>query len=74
VQQWTCNDTSTTMQWVLGDSLDGTQQIINVRAVQNGGSRCLDVAGGSLADGAGLELYHCTAGNTAQHFSNARSG
>jgi hypothetical protein len=68
VQQWTCNDTSTTMQWVLGDEFYGSRQLLNVRALQNGGSACLDVAGGSLADGAELQLYHCTAQNTAQHF------
>jgi hypothetical protein len=68
VQQWTCNDTSTTMQWMLGDSQGGALQLINLRAVRNGGSACLDVAGGSGADGAVLQLYHCTAQNTAQHF------
>ena len=68
VQQWTCNDTSTTMQWVLGDEFYGSRQLLNLRAVRNGGSACLDVAGGSLADGAVLQLYHCTAQNTAQHF------
>jgi hypothetical protein len=68
VQQWTCNDTSDTMQWVLLDNLAGSQQLINLRAVRNSGSACLDVAGGSLQDGAVLQLYHCTSGNTAQHF------
>jgi Ricin-type beta-trefoil lectin domain-like len=68
VQQWTCNDTSTTMQWVLGDEFWGSRQVLNVRALQNGGSACLDVAGGSGSDGAVLQLYHCTAQNTAQHF------
>jgi len=68
VQQWPCNDTSTTMQWVVGDEFYGSYQLLNVRALQNGGSACLDVAAGSLADGAALQLYHCTAQNTAQHF------
>jgi Ricin-type beta-trefoil lectin domain-like len=68
VQQWTCNDTSTTMLWFLGDSLNGARQLLNFRAYQNRGSQCLDVAGGSLADGAVLQLYHCTFQNTAQHF------
>ena len=68
VQQWTCNDTSTTMQWMLGDSLGGARQLINLRAVRNGGSACLDVANGSGSDGAVLQLYHCTSQNTAQHF------
>ena len=68
VQLWACNDTSTTMQWVLGDDLTGSWQLLNLRAVQKGGSRCLDVAAGSLGDGAVLQLYHCTSLNTAQHF------
>jgi Ricin-type beta-trefoil lectin domain-like len=67
VQQWTCG-TSTTMLWVLGDSLGGARQLMNLRALQNGGSACLDVANGSGSDGAVLQLYHCTAQNTAQHF------
>ena len=68
VQQYTCNNTSTTMQWVRGDSLGGAYQLLNLRAVQNGGSTCLDVAGGSLEDGAVLQLYHCTSQNAAQLF------
>jgi hypothetical protein len=56
------------MQWMLGDSLGGARQLINLRAVRNGGSACLDVANGSGSDGAVLQLYHCTAQNTAQHF------
>jgi len=67
VQQWTCGN-STTMLWVLGDSLGGARQLMNLRALQNGGSACLDVANGSGSDGAVLQLYHCTAQNTAQHF------
>jgi hypothetical protein len=77
VQQWTCNDTSTTMQWirgdVVGDNGQGTffQQLISMRAMQNSGARqCLDVAGGSYEAGAALQLYHCTAGNSAQHFEH----
>jgi ricin-type beta-trefoil lectin protein len=68
VQQWTCNDTSSTMLWALGDFQNGAQQLINLRAVQNGGSRCLDVAHGSVQDGAALQLYHCMDGDDAQHF------
>ncbi|HEV8222581.1 MAG TPA: RICIN domain-containing protein [Streptosporangiaceae bacterium] len=68
VQQWTCNDTSSTMLWALGDYQNGAQQLINLRAVQNGGSTCLDVAHGSVLDGAVLQLYHCMAGDEAQHF------
>jgi hypothetical protein len=68
VQQYTCNDTSTTMQWVRGDDLNGSTQLINMRAWRNGGSACLDVAWGSLEDGAVLQLFHCTFQNNAQHF------
>jgi len=67
VQQWTCG-TSTTMLWVLGDSLGGGKTVSWMRALQNNGSACLDVANGSGSDGAVLQLYHCTAQNTAQHF------
>jgi hypothetical protein len=73
VQQYTCNDSSTTMQWVLSgtlrDNIDGFDPLINMRALQNSGAhQCLDVAGGSGEAGAALQLYHCTAGNWAQHF------
>jgi hypothetical protein len=68
VQLWACNDTSTTMKWVLGTDLTGSWQLLNLRAIQNGGSKCLDVAAGSLEDGAFLQLYHCTSFNTAQYF------
>jgi hypothetical protein len=68
VQLWACNDTSTTMQWVLGDDLTSARQLLNLQAVQKGGSRCLDVAAGSLEEGAVLQLYHCTTFNEAQHF------
>jgi hypothetical protein len=68
VQEWTCNDNSNTMMWVLGGEYYGSWQLINLRALLNGGSACLDVAAGSLADGAVLQLYHCTAQNPAQHF------
>ena len=57
------------MLWMLGTG-DGTDavQLVNLRAVQNGGSTCLDVAYGSVEDGAVLQLYHCTDGNPAQQF------
>ena len=68
VQQWTCNDTSTTMLWALGSFQDGAAQLLNLRAIQNGGSTCLDVAHGSVDDGGVLQLYHCMDGDAAQHF------
>jgi hypothetical protein len=68
VQQWTCNDTSTTMLWALGSFQSGAAQLLNLRAIQNGGSTCLDVAHGSVQDGGVLQLYHCMDGDLAQHF------
>ena len=76
VQQYTCNDTSTTMQWVLdghyrdvmSDGVYGFNPLINMRALQNGAHQCLDVAGGSYEAGAALQLYRCWAQNPAQHF------
>jgi hypothetical protein len=66
VQQWTCNTTSTTMQWKLetvgSDSLHPTPpwgQFINMRS-----GKCLDVRGGSSAAGAALQIYHCTSTGT----------
>lgn len=32
----------------------------------SGGSRCLDVSGGSLADGGRIQIYNCTNDNAAQ--------
>lgn len=57
-----------------GEDLNGAWQLLNVRALQNGGSACLDVAAGSLEDGAALQLYHCTSQNTAQHFYRTALG
>ena len=68
VQQWTCNDTSSTMLWALGSFQSGAAQLLNLRAIQNGGSTCLDVAHGSVDDGGVLQLYHCMDGDAAQHF------
>jgi Ricin-type beta-trefoil lectin domain-like len=69
VQQWTCTTASTTMQWMMGTGDgNGYNPLVNMRAVRNGGSACLDVAYGSGEAGAALQLYHCTAGNPAQKF------
>jgi hypothetical protein len=66
VQQWACNDTSTTMQWKLetvgSDLLHPVPpwaQFINMRS-----GKCLDVRSGSLAPGAALQIYHCTSTGT----------
>jgi hypothetical protein len=67
VQQWTCNTTSTTMQWkleTLGYSPEGPLyppwgQFINMRS-----GKCLDVRWGSSAPGAALQIYHCTSSGT----------
>jgi len=72
VQQWTCNYTSTTMQWKLetiGYSAYNPDygQFINMRS-----GKCLDVRAGSSAPGAALQIYHCTStgsnANLAQVF------
>jgi hypothetical protein len=36
-----------------------------------GGSRCLDVAGGSKATGGKIQIFHCTTDNAAQVYSMA---
>jgi len=65
VQQWTCNTTSTTMQWKLETAGYPTYppspwaQFINIRS-----GKCLDVRGGSSAPGAALQIYHCTTSGT----------
>ena len=38
------------------------------RIVSEIGGRCLEVAGGSLVQGAYLQTYHCTPNNPAQIF------
>ena len=64
VQLWTCTG-SRTMFWALKPADDHFNLF---RLVSNVGSRCLDVAGGSLEPNAQLQIYHCTAPNTAQVF------
>ena len=66
VQQWSCNFTSTTMQWTLvdpGRPLIGLQ----FRNVRTG--KCLDVRGGSLQPGAVLQIYRCTSTATAPNYA-----
>jgi hypothetical protein len=66
VQQWTCNETSTTMQWKVETvGIDPYNpnptwaQFINIRS-----GKCLDVRSGSLAPGAVLQIYHCSSKGT----------
>ena len=66
VQQWTCNRTSTTMQWKLEtvgidpyNPYPTWAQFINMRS-----GKCLDVRSGSSAPGAVLQIYHCTSTGT----------
>ena len=66
VQQWSCNFTSTTMQWTLvdpGRPLIGLQ----FRNVRTG--KCLDVRSGSLQPGAVLQIYHCTSTATSPNYA-----
>jgi hypothetical protein len=55
VQQWTCNSTSTTMMWRIGNQIVGNSYpLINVRS-----GKCLDVRYGSFQIGAVIQIYHC---------------
>jgi hypothetical protein len=65
VQLWTCTP-SLTQFWALKPADDHFNFF---RLVSRVGSRCLDVAAGSLDPGAQLQIYHCTAANDAQVFS-----
>lgn len=74
VQQWTCNFTSTTMQWTL---VDPGRPLIGLQYKNVRTGKCLDVRGGSLQPWAVLQIYHCTstatAPNYAQLFSLSRT-
>jgi hypothetical protein len=66
VQQWTCNRTSTTMQWKVEtvgidpyNPYPTWAQFINIRS-----GKCLDVRSGSSAPGAVLQIYHCSSKGT----------
>jgi hypothetical protein len=63
VQQWDCRigHFAPTQTWYVDPS-------VPTRIVSEIGGRCLDVAGGSLVEGAYLQTYHCTANNPAQIF------
>jgi hypothetical protein len=55
VQQWTCNYTSTTMQWKMEDV--GAYAGYRFRNIRSG--KCLDVRYGSLQPGAILQINRC---------------
>jgi hypothetical protein len=63
VQQWDCRTGhfAASQTWYVDPS-------VPTRIVSEIGGRCLDVAGGSLVEGAYLQTYHCTANNPAQVF------
>jgi hypothetical protein len=62
IQQWDCRG-GASMIWDLNpNSFTGVHQLIS-----HIGSRCLDVAAGSLEEGAQIQIYRCTGfGNPAQ--------
>jgi hypothetical protein len=67
IQQWTCNTTSTTMQWVLRDRYPLHGVVLkNVRS-----GKCLDVRWGSYDPGAVIQIYRCTSDNGAQIFDDS---
>ena len=64
VQQWSCDIQARSMRWQLSTLVPGRF----FKFVSAIGSRCLDVAGGSLQPGAQIQIYRCTTSNmnTAQ--------
>ncbi len=60
VQQWSCDIQAHSMRWQFS-TLVPDRFFKLVSAI---GSRCLDVAGGSLEPGAKIQIYRCTQNNT----------
>ena len=60
VQQWSCDIRARSMRWQLF-TLVPNRFFKFISAI---GSRCLDVAGGSLQPGARIQIYSCTQTNT----------
>lgn len=60
VQQWSCNLQHPSKRW-RPSTLVPDHFFKFISAI---GSRCLDVAGGSLQPGARIQIYRCTASNT----------
>jgi len=65
VQQWTCNSTSTTMQWRMEDG--GGNPGYRFKNIRSG--KCLDVRGGSLQPGAVLQIYRCTSTASSPNYA-----
>jgi Ricin-type beta-trefoil lectin domain-like len=67
VQLWSCNLYARSMRWGLATLIPD----LYFKAVSEIGSRCLDVAAGSLQPGAQIQIYDCTRGvtNAAQIFA-----
>ena len=63
VQQWDCRfgHYAASQTWYLDPA-------VPTRIVSDIGGRCLEVAGGSLVQGAYLQTFHCTSNNPAQIF------
>jgi len=63
IQQWDCRfgHYAASQTWYLDPA-------VPTRIVSDIGGRCLEVAGGSLIQGAYLQTYHCTSNNPAQIF------
>ncbi|MGW1057973.1 RICIN domain-containing protein [Micromonospora rubida] len=62
VDTWACNSISNE-KWQVTPAIPNS---VPARIVSAIGSRCLDVAGGSPADGAPIQIYACTDDNPAQ--------
>lgn len=62
---WTCGVPNSNLRWQLPRYPTGSSPIRIISKVSNG-SRCMDVRGGSLEDGAQIQIYRCTADNLAQ--------
>jgi Ricin-type beta-trefoil lectin domain len=60
VQQWDCDIRAPSMQWQFSTLVPN----LFFKLISDIGSRCLDVAGGSLEPGAPIQIYRCTEDNT----------
>ena len=62
IQRWTCDLHARSMRWRLSALVPN--RFFKFISAVGSGSRCLDVAGGSLRPGARIQIYRCTASNT----------
>jgi Ricin-type beta-trefoil lectin domain len=60
VQQWNCDIRAPSMRWQFSALVPDRF----FKLISDTGSRCLDVAGGSLQPGAPIQIYRCTEDNT----------